>query len=303
MKLQIAAGIEAAPVALGCMRMTSLSENEAEKVIGTALDAGYTLFDHADIYGGGASETIFGRVLKKNPGWREQMIIQDKCGICRGYYDASSEHIIEAAEGSLKRLGVEQLDLLLLHRPDALMEPEEVAGAFYALHKAGKVRAFGVSNMNAAQISLLQSGMALKLSVNQMQFGLAHSGLVDEGIHVNTMNGQAIDRTGSLLDYCRLNKITIQAWSPLQYGMFEGPFLTSEKYAGLNELIAQMAEQYGVSAEAIALAWILRHSAGMQAIIGSMNPDRIRSAGRAAEIRLTRKEWYDLYLAAGNPLP
>lgn len=303
MKLQITKDIEAAPVALGCMRMASLSEAEAEKVIHTALEAGYTLFDHADIYGGGGSETVFGKVLKNNPGLREQMIIQDKCGIRGGYYDASKDHIINAAEGSLKRLGIERLDLLLLHRPDALMEPEEVAEAFHTLYKAGKVRAFGVSNMNPAQITLLQSAMTLKLSVNQVQFGLAHAGLAAEGINVNTLNGQAVDRTGNLLDYCRLNRITIQAWSPLQYGMIEGPFLINERYAGLNALIAELAGKYGVTSEAIALAWILRHPAGIQAVIGSMNCERIRAAGKAAEICLPRKEWYDLYRAAGNPLP
>ena len=296
-------GLAASPIALGCMRLSGLDIVQAERVILTAVENGIDFFDHADIYGGGKSEELFGEVLRRNPGLREKMVIQDKCGICKGYYDMSEEHILEAVDGSLKRLGLEQIDALLLHRPDALMEPEEVASAFAKLEKAGKVRVFGVSNMNAAQMELLSREMPGKLLINQLQFGPAFTGLVDEGINVNTGYDQAIVRTGAVLDYCRLNGITIQAWSPLQYGCFEGPFMLCEKHEKLNALIHELALQYNVADEAIAFAWILRHPAKIQAILGSMNPDRIRAAAQAMSITITRPEWYRMYAAAGNPIP
>ena len=296
-------GLAASPIALGCMRLSGLDIVQAERVILTAVENGIDFFDHADIYGGGKSEELFGEVLRRNPGLREKMVIQDKCGICKGYYDMSEEHILEAVDGSLKRLGLEQIDALLLHRPDALMEPEEVASAFAKLEKAGKVRVFGVSNMNAAQMELLSREMPGKLLINQLQFGPAFTGLVDEGINVNTGYDQAIVRTGAVLDYCRLNGITIQAWSPLQYGCFEGPFMLCEKYDKLNALIHELALQYCVADEAIAFAWILRHPAKIQAILGSMNPDRIRAAAQAMSVTITRPEWYRMYAAAGNPIP
>lgn len=231
------------------------------------------------------------------------MLIQDKCGICKGYYDASCKHILEAADGSLARLGVDHLDVLLLHRPDALMEPEEVAEAFDRLHAAGKVRHFGVSNQNAGQMALLKRYMKQDLLINQLQFGPAHTLLVDEGVNVNIRSDHAVQRGGGVLDYCRLNDVTIQAWSPFQHGMFEGPFQKSEKYAELNKVIGELAEQYGASDSAIAVAWILRHPANIQTIVGSMNERRLSEIFKGGDIVLTRQEWYRIYLAAGNPLP
>lgn len=302
-KIPLGASLSSAPIALGCMRMAGMEEKKAERVVSLVLEEGIDLFDHADIYGDGESERLFGRVLKRNPGMREKMLLQGKCGICKGYYDASKQHIMSSVDGILQRLGVEYLDLLLLHRPDALMEPEELADAFESLRAQGKVRFFGVSNQNADQMALIESCLPEKLMVNQLQFGLAHTGPVDAGINVNTLNSQAVMRDSNVLDYCRLHKITIQAWSPFQQGWFEGPFLNSDKYQELNALIKKMAREKGVPEEALAVAWIMRHPAKMQTIVGSMNEKRLADICRAAEVELTRPEWYSLYLAAGNPLP
>ena len=302
-KLLLGKVLPGSAIALGCMRMADLDAAAADRVVHTALDNGIDFFDHADIYGGGRSEEIFGRVLKNNPGLRDRITLQSKCGICKGYYDASREHILEAADGILSRLGVDHLDALLLHRPDALMEPEEVAEAFETLHRAGKVRYFGVSNENAAQLALLERAMPGRIIINQLQFSMAHTGMVDAGMNVNIHSDHAVVRDGSVLDYCRLHDITLQAWSPFQYGMFEGVFLGSDKYPELNAEIRRVAEAHGVTDSAIAVAWILRHPAKIQAIIGSMNPKRIAEIARAQEVSLSRQEWYRLYLAAGNPLP
>ena len=302
-ELKLGGVLPVSPIALGCMRMAALSDAEAEKVVLTAVENGITFFDHADIYGGGASETIFGRILRMHPELRAKILIQSKCGICKGYYDASRKHILEAAEGILSRLGLDSIDVLLLHRPDALMEPEEVAEAFETLHRQGKVRYFGVSNENAAQLALLDRAMPGRIHVNQLQFGLAHTGLVDTGINVNIHSDHAVLRDGMTLDYCRLHSITIQAWSPFQYGMFEGVFLGSDKYPELNQAISEIASAHGVTESAVAVAWILRHPALIQTIIGSMNPERIRSIAKAMDFTLSREEWYRLYLSAGNPLP
>lgn len=290
-------------LALGCMRMASLTVEAAEAVVLDAADHGITLFDHADIYGGGEAEAIFGQVLARNPGLRERIVLQDKCGICGGYYDASSAHILEAAEGSLKRLGVDHLDVLLLHRPDALMEPEEVAEAFAKLEKDGKALRFGVSNMNAAQIALLNLAMPGKITVNQLQFGLGHSTIVDEGISVNTEAPQGVVRTGAILDACRLRGIEVQAWSPLQYGMFKGAFMSAPQYAELAAVIRALAAEKGVSPTAVAIAWILRHPAHIRTVLGSMSIDHLHEAYQSVDVQLTRPEWYRLYTLAGNPLP
>lgn len=301
-KVILGGKLEASSIALGCMRMSN-GIQAADTIIRTALEHGIYFFDHADIYGGGESERVFGEVLRQDPSLREKMLIQSKCGICRGYYDASKEHILEAADNILSRLGVDYLDTLLLHRPDALMEPQEVAEAFYTLRKTGKVRYFGVSNQNAAQLRLLSKWMPDELLVNQLQFSLAHTLIVDEGINVNVHSDYALDHDGGVLDYCRLHNISIQAWSPFQYGMFEGVFLTSPKYEALNKAIAEIAAEKGVTDSAIAVAWILRHPAQIQTIVGTMNPVRLKEIAKAMEVELTRQEWYRLYLAAGNPLP
>lgn len=302
-RIKIGGRLEASSVAMGCMRMGDMTVEQAERMVNLALDAGVDFFDHADIYAGGRCETLFGQVLKRNPGLRDRMLIQDKCGIRKGYYDASREHILEAVDGSLTRLGVDSLDVLLLHRPDALMEPEEVAEAFESLRAAGKVRYFGVSNQNAGQMALLQRAMGDSLLVNQLQFGPAHTILVDEGVNVNMHTDHAAQHGGGVLDYCRLHGVTIQAWSPFQHGMFEGPFAKSEKYAALNAAIGEVAANHDSTPEAVTVAWILRHPAHMQVISGTMNPERMKRICDGGDLILSRQEWYQIYRAAGNPLP
>ncbi|KKC30254.1 aldo/keto reductase [Caldanaerobacter subterraneus KAk] len=295
--------IKASSIALGCMRISGKPIKQVEELIDTALGESINFFDHADIYGGGKSEEVFGKVLKKKKDLREKIIIQTKCGIRNGYYDFSKEHILKSVEGSLKRLGTDYIDILLLHRPDTLMEPEEIAEAFSILHSSGKVRNFGVSNFNPMQIELLSKYLNQRIIVNQLQFSIAHTGMIDFGFNVNMKVDQAINRDGSVLEYCRLKGITIQAWSPFQYGFFEGTFLGNEKFKELNEKIDEIAIQKGVPSIAIPIAWILRHPAKIQAIVGTTNPARLKDICKAADIELTREEWYELYRSAGNKLP
>lgn len=302
-RIKIGNKFEASAIALGAMRMAGMTVEDAEQVVLTSYECGVDFVDHADIYGGGESEEIFGKVLKRNPGLREKLIVQDKVGICKGHYDASYEHIIEAANGCLKRLGLDYIDTLLLHRPDALMQPEEVAEAYDRLQAEGKVRFFGVSNENAAQLQLLEKYMPGRIIINQLQFSMAHSILVDEGVNVNIHSEHAQVLSGGVLDYCRLKDITIQAWSPFQYGMFKGVFLGSELYPELNATVKEMAEKYGVTDSAIAVAWILRHPANIQVIAGSMKPQRLKDICAGGDVVLSRQDWYKLYLSAGNPLP
>lgn len=295
--------MDVSKIGLGCMRMAELSKDEAARVVITALDEGITLFDHADIYGGGRSEEIFGDLLAENKGLRDKMRIQSKCGICNGYYDLSAKHILESVDSSLRRLKTDYLDLLLLHRPDALMIPDEIAEAFNTLETSGKVLAFGVSNFNTMQISMLQSVVTQPLLVNQLQFGLGHTNMISNGICTNTNLNGAFDKDGYVLDYCQMRDMTIQAWSPLNYGLFEGSIFDKERLPKLNEVMSAFAKRYDVTEAMIAVAWILRHPAGMQVLIGSMNPDHIRDLCKAVAIKLTKQEWYELYLAAGNDLP
>lgn len=302
-RIRIGNKFEASAVALGAMRMAGLSVEDAEKVVMTYHENGVDFVDHADIYGGGKSEEIFAEVIKRNPSLRDKFIVQDKVGIRKGFYDASYEHVVSAAEGCLKRLNMESIDVLLLHRPDALMEPDELAEAFMRLKKDGKVRFFGVSNENAGQMALLNRYMPGEIIIDQLQFGLCHTPMVDEGINVNMHTDHALSKDGSTLNYCRLNDITIQAWSPFQYGFFEGPFIGNKKFEKLNQVLSEVAEKYAVTETTVAGAWVLRHPANIQMISGSMNPGRIREICQGADITLTREEWYKLYLAAGNPLP
>ena len=296
--------IQVPAIVMGCMRMTELSVSEAARMVDTAMEAGVAFFDHADIYGKGACEERFREAVKETGIRRDEMWIQSKCGIVPGVmFDFSKEHIIASVEGSLKRLGTEYLDSLLLHRPDTLMEPEEVAVAFDELHASGKVRYFGVSNQNPMQMELLKKYVNQPLMANQLQFGAAHSSMIQSGIEVNMMTPGSLNRDGNVLDYCRLHDVTIQAWSPFQYGMFEGVFLGSGKYPELNRKILEIAEKYGVSDTTIAAAWILRHPANMQVLSGTMNQKRFLQICQAAEISLTREEWYGIYMAAGNILP
>lgn len=295
--------LDVSEISLGCMRISAMTNSEIAHLIHTALDEGVTFFDHADVYGGGQSEAKFAEAIDLTPSLREKMMLQSKCGIRRGAFDFSKEHILEAVNGSLQRLRTEYLDVLLLHRPDALVEPEEVAEAFNMLHGSGKVRYFGVSNQNPMQIELLTKFVTQKLVFNQLQFSITNAGMVNAGINVNMENDASINRDGSILDYCRLKEITIQAWSPFQYGFFDGVFLDNEKFPELNRVINELAADKGVANTAIAIAWILRHPARMQPIVGTTNPERLKAICKASHITLSREEWYSIYLAAGNILP
>jgi len=296
-------GKDVSVIGLGCMRMANLDSRQADAVVRAALDSGINFFDHADIYGGGRSEEIFAGVLKKEPSLRDRLFIQSKCAIRDGMYDFSKDHILKSVDGILSRLGTDRLDCLLLHRPDALMEMDEVNSAFTELHKAGKVLSFGVSNMNRFQMELLQSGLDYQICADQLQMSLAHTPMIDEGINVNTYFDGAVTRASGTLEYCRLNSIVVQAWSPIQKGFFDGPFIGDEDYAELNMVLDSLAEQNNATPDAVAYAWLLRYPARMQVIIGTMNPQRIRNAAKAADICLTREQWYALYRAAGNELP
>lgn len=296
-------GIQATRIALGCMRMSDLKGKQAEEVVGTALDLGINFFDHADIYGGGLSELRFRDAIKHLNVNRDKMIIQSKCGIREGYFDFSKEYILSSVDGILERLGTEYLDFLILHRPDVLVEPEEVAEAFTKLRAEGKVKHFGVSNQNRFQMELLQSCLDEPLAVNQLQLSPAHTPMFDAGLNVNMLNKASIEHDDGIVDYCRLKRVTIQAWSPFQIDLSRGLFVNHPDYKELNETIAKLAKNYNVSSEAIVIAWILRHPAKMQAIVGSMNPSRLKAIDKANDIALTRKEWYDIYRSAGNILP
>jgi len=303
-KIKIArCDLDASEISLGCMRISSLSNQDIATLIHTALDEGINFFDHADVYGGGKSEEKFAEALDMTPRLRDTMILQTKVGIRKGSFDFSKEHILEAVEGSLKRLRTDHLDVLLLHRPDALVEPEEVADAFTILQDSGKVMYFGVSNQNPMQIELLTTFVKQPIIINQLQLSITNTGMIDAGINVNMKIDASIDRDGSILDYCRLKEITIQPWSPFQYGFFEGVFLDNDKFPELNAQINAVAASRGVTNTAIAIAWLLRHPARMQPILGTTNPTRVKDACKASDVKLTRQEWYDIYLAAGNTLP
>ncbi len=290
-------------VAVGCMRIQKLNQTEAEQFIKTALELGANFFDHADVYGNGACEELFAKAIGMTPALREQMILQSKVGIRANMFDFSKEHILEGVNGSLKRLQTDYLDILLLHRPDALVEPQEVAEAFDILHSAGKVRYFGVSNQKPMQIELLRKYLHQEIQCNQLQLSIPHSQMISNGIYVNMENDGAIDRDGSILDYCRLNQITIQPWSPFQYGFFEGVFLDNPKFPELNKVINRIAAVHGVSNTTIALAWLLRHPAKMQPVTGTTNISRLKDCVKAADVSLSREEWYEIFIAAGNKLP
>ncbi len=294
-------GLQVPTVAVGCMRISNMTGRELSAFVDTALDLGANFFDHADIYGDGKSEEVFSQVL--TPSNREQFILQSKCGIRKGQFDFSYEHIVNSVDGSLKRLGTEYLDVLLLHRPDALMEPEEVARAFDDLKRAGKVRHFGVSNHTPYQMELLQSCLDFNLCANQLQFSIMHTPIIHGGINLNMYNDSAVNRDSGVLDYCRLKQITVQAWSPMQYGFFEGCFVDDPKFPELNETLQRIADKYGVSKTTVSFAWILRHPAKIQPVTGTTNLTRLSDCLKASDIRLTRQEWYDIFLAAGNKLP
>ncbi len=290
-------------IAVGCMRINSIDSKKAEEFVQKALELGANFFDHADIYGDGECEKIFADAIHMSPTVRDKIILQSKCGIRSGMFDFSREHILSSVDGILKRLKTDYLDVLLLHRPDALVEEEEVAAAFEELERSGRVRHFGVSNQKPMQIQLLQKNLKMPLIANQLQLSITNASMIGNGLEVNMLTDNAVDRDGSILDFCRLNDITIQTWSPFQYGFFEGVFLGNEKFQKLNETLNEIAEKYQVTTTTIAIAWILRHPANMQPVVGTMNPHRLTEICAASDIYLTRKEWYQIYLAAGNKLP
>ncbi|QTN00674.1 aldo/keto reductase family oxidoreductase [Sediminibacillus dalangtanensis] len=290
-------------ISLGCMRMDKLSSQDAANVIENAVEHGVDLFDHADIYGGGKSEEVFANALKETSINREDIVLQTKCGIRGGFFDFSKQHILDSVDGSLQRLNTDYIDILLLHRPDALMEPEEVKEAFVKLKESGKVRHFGVSNQNPMQIELLKKYLQDDLIINQLQLSLMFTPMIDAGLNVNMQHDPAVVRDSSILDYSRLNEMTIQAWSPFQFGMFEGVFVGNDKFPELNAKLQELAEKKGVTDSAIAIAWILRHPANIQPVVGTMNMQRLSAIAKASDIELTREEWYELYRAAGNQLP
>ncbi|MGY0180229.1 aldo/keto reductase [Lactococcus garvieae] len=301
-KIQIA-DMQASQIILGCMRIIEPGKNPV-KVIETAYENGINFFDHADIYGAGQCETVFAEALAQTSIRREDIYLQSKCAIRPGIaFDFSKEHIIQSVEGSLKRLQTDYLDTMLLHRPDTLMEPEEVAEAFYELEKSGKVRYFGVSNQNPMQVELLKTAVKQPLLFNQLQFGLKHTEMVDAGLNVNIPNQASHMQDGSVLEYSRINKMTIQAWSPFQHGYFDGPFVGNDKFPELNKKLEEYAEKYNLTPSGIAIAWINRHPARMQTIIGTMTEQRIEEVTNASDLVFSRDEWYDLYMAAGNILP
>lgn len=296
-------GLEVPAIGLGCMRFTELEEWDIPKYIWHCISLGVNFFDHADIYGDGECERLFGKSLKEIGIPRDQIILQSKCGIVPGWmYDLSYENIIRSVDGSLKRLGTEYLDVLLLHRPDALVEPEEVAKAFDELETKGKVRYFGVSNHKPSQIELLKTAVKQDIQTNQIQFSIPFSNIISSGMEANMNTDGAIDRNGDVLNYCRLNNVTLQAWSPFQSG--KGAFVdNNDGYPDLNWALGEISAKYNVTKSTIAAAWILRHPARMQTIVGTMNYYRMLEISRAADIELTREEWYRLYLSSGHILP
>ncbi|MFC3834126.1 aldo/keto reductase [Deinococcus rufus] len=290
-------------VAIGCMRIDSLDQTQAERFVATSLEQGANFFDHADIYGGGRCEEIFADAVHMSSSVRERLILQSKCGIRQGQFDFSREHILSSVDGILQRLKTDYLDILLLHRPDALVEPDEVAAAFDELEQAGKVRHFGVSNQTPNQIELLKKSVKQPIVANQLQLSITNATMITRGFNVNMENAEAVDRDGGILDYCRLHDITVQPWSPFQFGFFEGVFLDNPKFPELNAKIDEVAAKHGVSNTTIAIAWLLRHPAHMQPVTGTMNEQRLIDCCRAADVTLSREDWYGILLATGTKLP
>lgn len=297
---------ELSEIVLGMMRIEDKSVKEVEELVETALSVGINAFDLADIYGRGRCEELLGLVLKNRPDLREEMWIQSKCGIRIEeftYFDFSKDYIIKSVDGILQRLKIDHLDSLLLHRPDALMESDQVAEAFDLLYKQGKVRNFGVSNQNPMMMELLKKDVKQPLAVNQLQLSAAFTPGFESGFHVNMEDSQAAMRDGSIFEYCKLHDVVIQAWSVLQFGYFKGNFVGNEKFQALNQVLDRLAIKYGVTSSTIAISWILRYPAKMQAVVGTTNPKHLREVSQVANFSLTRKEWYEIYLAAGNNLP
>jgi Predicted oxidoreductase len=297
---------ETSAIALGIMRMAALTPEKAAEALDAALESDINFIDSADMYGDGKSELVFASAMKEAGISRDKFFIQSKGGIVTvdgKRYDFSKQHLLDSVDGILKRMEIDYLDSYLLHRPDPLMEPEEIAEAFDILQASGKVRHFGVSNFNPEQYELLQSYVDQKLLINQLQFSIMHTGMIDYGMHTNMTDTRSFDHDGGILEFSRRKGVTIQAWSPFQYGFFEGVFVDNDKFPELNELLDKLAKKYDTNKNAIATAWILRHPANMQVILGTMNPTRIKESAAGADVTLTKQEWYDVYFAAGNDLP
>lgn len=305
--VNIANGPEnASRLILGCMRMPALSKEDAAKMIDTAVGLGINFIDHATCYGDGEAEVRFGEAIALTDVKREDLIIQSKCGLRfdKGIFDWRKSNIIESVDGILKRLQMEYLDILLLHRPDLLYDPQQIAEAFDCLEQSGKVRHFGVSNTMPMQIELLKKYVKQPLKINQLQLSLEQSQLIDQDLYMNNKTtDMSVMRDGGALDYCRLNDITIQAWSPLQHGMFGGMFIDNPDFPEMNKVLGELAEKYSVTKVAIAIAWILKHPAKMQVIAGTMNPVHLTEMAEACNFELTHEEWYQLYLSSGKFLP
>ncbi len=296
-------GLSVPTVAVGCMRIGGMSDKDAAAFLDTALSQGANFFDHADIYGGGRCEEKFASAFAMTADKRETVILQSKCGIRPGRYDFDKNYILSSVDGILSRLKTDYLDVLLLHRPDPLCEPEEVAEAFFKLKNEGKVRNFGVSNHNPMQIALLESALGMPLVANQIQMSITNCTAISQGLNVNMENDRATMRDGSVIDYCRLHKITLQAWSPFQYGFFSGVFVDNPKFPELNAAMQTVADAHGVNKNTIAIAWLLRHPAKIMPVTGTTNLSRLADCLKAADITLSREEWYEIYRAAGNQIP
>lgn len=291
----------------GCMRIKKMNEEDLYNLIVSDIENGVNYFDHADIYARGECEKNFGKVLAAHPEIRGKIIIQTKCGIVLdntgNYYDSSKKHIVESVEKSLQNLNTSYIDYLLIHRPDALMDVKEISDAFDYLYKTGKVRHFGVSNFNKNQLENLIAKSHQLIEVNQLQFSLCHSQLIDGEFLTDIDNEAAQSANSDLVYFCRNHKIKIQAWSPFQFGYYEGIFLDNPKFPELNAKLKELAEKYNCDSNTIAAAWILNYAPNMSVIAGSTKPERMASIAKAKDIKLTRKEWYDLYRSAGHLLP
>ncbi|HEU5128385.1 MAG TPA: aldo/keto reductase [Glycomyces sp.] len=301
--------ITAPNVVLGLMRIQEKTDEEVRTLVKTATDAGITFLDHADVYGNETHgcERRFAEAMRLTAAERERLVIQTKTGIVKEqgpYFDFSHEHITASVDASLEALGTDYIDILLLHRPDALVEPEEVARAFDDLAAAGKVRAFGVSNHTASQLALLRKYVTQPIVANQLQLSITHAPLIAQGVAANMQAlDQSVARDDGLLDYCRLHDITVQAWSPFQAGFFDGTFLDADRFPELNAVIDRLAAKYGVPPIAVAVGWITRHPARMQVVIGTTSPERVAASAQGSELPLTRAEWYELFRAAGYTVP
>jgi len=308
---------------LGCMglggswdtqyTLTKADEAQARAFLDTGLELGANFYDHANIYTKGRAEEVFGRILKERPGLRDQLVLQSKVGIrwanepegSPQRFDFSRGHILSATEAILKRLGTDHLDILLLHRPDALWQPEEIAEAFAVLKGQGKVRYFGVSNQNRFQMEYLQSVLPDPLVANQLQMSLLHHGFVENGISVNQASPRYPDGWEGTMEYARMHRVVLQAWSPLDRGLLTGDLKDQpENVVGAAALVKKLAADHGTTPEAIQLAWLLKHPAGIQPVLGTSKPERLRACAKALDVTLSREEWYSLFAAArGKAMP